>query len=145
MDATHVHLLLNHFPIIGTLIGAAVMLWGMIRHDKTIRAVAAVIVMAMAVMAIPVYLTGEPAEERVEHVSGVSEAMIEEHQEAAELAIVVMAVAGLSSLLALLLQYRSGSKIPFAIAFVLTLGAFAAMAWAGYNGGQIRHSELRQR
>lgn len=145
MDATHVHLLLNHFPIIGTLIGAAVMLWGMIRYDKTIRAVAAVIVMAMAVMAIPVYLTGEPAEERVEHVSGVSEAMIEEHQEAAELAIVVMAVAGLSSLLALLLQYRSGSKIPFAIAFVLTLGAFAAMAWAGYNGGQIRHSELRQR
>ena len=145
MDATHVHLLLNHFPIVGTLIGAAVMLWGIVRHDKTIRAVAAVIVMAMAVMAIPVYLTGEPAEERVEHIAGVSEAMIEEHQEAAELAIVVMAVAGLSSLIALLLQYRSGSKVPFAIAFALTLGAFAAMAWAGYYGGQIRHSELRQR
>lgn len=143
MDATHVHLLLNHFPILGTLIGAAVMLWGMVRHDKTIRAVAAVIVMAMAVMAIPVYLTGEPAEERVEHLAGVSEAMIEEHEEAAELAIAIMTVAGLASLLALLLQYRSGSKVPFAIAWLLTLGAVAAMAWVGYYGGQIRHSELR--
>lgn len=144
MDATHVHLLLNHFPIIGTLIGAAVMLWGIVRDDKSIRAVSAVIVVAMAVMAVPVYLTGEPAEERVEHLAGVSEAMIEEHEEAAGVAIVLLAVAGLASLAALLLQYRSGSKISFALAFVLTLGAFASMAWVGYYGGQIRHSELRQ-
>lgn len=144
MDATHVHLLLNHFPIIGTLIGAAVMLWGILRHDKSTKAVAAVIVLAMAVMIIPVYLTGEPAEERVEHLAGVSEAMIEEHEEAAEVAIVVMAMAGLASLVALLLQYRTASKVPFSLAFVFTSVAFVAMARVGYYGGQIRHLELRQ-
>lgn len=144
MEATHVHLLLNHFPIIGTLIGAAVMLWGMVRHDKSIKTVAAVIIVTMTCIAVPVYLTGEPAQKRVEHILGVSEAMIEEHKEAAEVAMVLLAVAGLASLAALLLQYRTGSKIPYVLAFILSVFAFAAMTWAGYYGGQIRHSELRQ-
>ena len=143
MDLTHLHLLLNHFPIIGTLIGGGVMLWGMARNQKTIQAVAAVIVMAMTLMAIPVYLTGEPAEERVENVPGISESALEEHEEAAELAIWVMAAAGIASLAALLLQYRNSSKVPFSTATLLTLLAFAAMARVGYLGGQIRHTELQ--
>ncbi|GAA4436936.1 hypothetical protein GCM10023188_30570 [Pontibacter saemangeumensis] len=142
MDLTHIHMLLNHFPIVGTLIGAGVMLWGMVRNQKTIKAVAAAIIIAMTVMAVPVYLTGEPAEERVENIPGISESAIEEHEEAAELAILVMAAAGIASLAALLLQYRSSSKVPFSIATLLTLLAFAAMARVGYLGGQIRHTEL---
>lgn len=142
MDLTHLHLLLNHFPIVGTLIGVSVMLWGMARNQKTIKAVAAVIIMAMTIMAIPVYLTGEPAEERVENIPGISESALEEHEEAAELAIWVMAAAGIASLAALLLQYRSSSKLPFTVATLLTLLAFAAMARVGYLGGQIRHTEL---
>jgi archaellum biogenesis protein FlaJ (TadC family) len=143
MDLTHIHMLLNHFPIIGTLIGAFVMLWGMMKNQKNIMAVAAVIIVSMAIMAVPVFLTGEPAEERVEHLPGVSESTIEEHEEAAELAIWVMAAAGVASLAALLLQYRSSSKAPFTIATLLTLLAFVAMARVGYLGGQIRHTELR--
>ena len=142
MDATHIHLLLNHFPIVGTLIGSGVMIWGLLKNRNSIKAVAAVIIISMALLAVPVYLTGEPAEERVEHLPGVSEAMIEEHEEAAEVAIWVMAAAGITSLLALLLQYRSTSRIPFAIATTVTLLAFAAMVRVGYYGGQIRHSEL---
>lgn len=143
MDLTHIHLLLNHFPIVGTLIGAGVMLWGMARNQKTIKAVAAVIIVAMTILAVPVYLTGEPAEERVENVTGISESAMEEHEEAAELAIWLMAAAGVASLAALLLQYRSSSSVPFALATVLTLLAFAAMARVGYLGGQIRHTELK--
>lgn len=143
MDSTHIHLLLNHFPIIGTLIGGGVMLWGMMLNQKNIKAVAAAIIIVMAILAVPVYLTGEPAQERVEHLPGVSEAMIEEHEEAAESAIWVLAVAGTASLAALLLQYRSTSRVPFGIATLFTLLAFAAMARVGYYGGQIRHSELR--
>jgi hypothetical protein len=143
MDSTHIHLLLNHFPIIGTLIGGSVMFWGMARNQKAIKAVAAVIIIAMTVMTIPVYLTGEPAEERVENIPGISESALKEHEEAAELAIWVMAAAGIASLAALLLQYRSSSIIPFSVATLLTLLAFAAMARVGYLGGQIRHTELR--
>ncbi|WP_276499466.1 hypothetical protein [Pontibacter litorisediminis] len=144
MDLTHIHLLLNHFPIVGTLIGGGVMLWGMARNQKTIKAVASAIIISMTILAIPVYLTGEPAEELVENVPGILESALEEHEEAAELAIWVMAAAGVASLAALLLQYRSSSKAPFGLATILTLLAFAAMARVGYLGGQIRHTELQR-
>ncbi len=143
MDLTHIHLLLNHFPIVGTLIGGMVMLWGMAKNQKNIQALAAVLVIAMALIAIPVYLTGEPAEERVEDLPGVSEPLIEEHEEAAGLAMWVLAAAGVASLAALVLRHRSSSRLPFTLAALLTLLAFAAMSRAGYYGGQIRHTELR--
>jgi predicted alpha/beta-hydrolase family hydrolase len=143
MDLTHLHLLLNHFPIVGTLIGGLLMLWGMAKNQKSIKNAAAVMVMAMTIIALPVYLTGEPAEERVEHLPGISETMVEEHEEAAELAIWVMAAAGVASLAALALRHKSTSKPAFTVATLITLLAFAAMARAGYFGGQIRHTELR--
>lgn len=119
------------------------MLWGMARNLKTTRAVAAAIIVAMTIMAVPVYWTGEPAEERLENFPGISETAVEEHEEAAEVAIRVMAAAGIASLAALLRQYRSSSSVPFGLATVLTLLAFAAMARVGYLGGQIRHTELK--
>ncbi|OKL38524.1 hypothetical protein [Pontibacter flavimaris] len=142
MDLTHIHLLLNHFPIVGTLIGGMVMLWGVAKKQKNIQNTAAAIVLAMALIAIPVFLTGEPAEERVEDLTGISEPMVEEHEEAAELAIWIMAAAGVASLAALALRHKSSSKPAFTLATLITLLAFAAMARAGYYGGQIRHSEL---
>ncbi len=144
MDLTHIHLLLNHFPIAGTLIGGGVMLWGMAQNQKTTREIAAAIIVAMTIMAVPVYWTGEPAEERLENIPGISETAVEEHEEAAELAIRVMAAAGIASLAALLRQYRSSSSVHFGLVTVLTLLAFAAMARVGYLGGQIRHTELQQ-
>lgn len=144
MDATHIHLLLNHFPIIGTLIGTAVMFWGLLRSQKTVKAVASVIIVAMTLMAVPVYLTGEPTEERVENLPGFSETYIEEHEDAAKTAMIAMVVAGIAALAALIMQYRSSSKIPFVVAMGLAILACATMALTGYYGGQIRHSELRQ-
>ena len=41
----------------------------------------------MAVLTIPVFLTGEETEESVEHLAGVSHDLIEEHEELAEKAI----------------------------------------------------------
>jgi uncharacterized membrane protein len=99
----------------------------------------------MAVCAIPVFLTGEPAEEMVEGLPGVSEALIEAHEEAAELAIWVMEALGLLSLLAFFIKFKTEStnKTVMGIAFALSLLTFGLMARTGYLGGQIRHTEIR--
>ena len=76
MDATHLHLLLNHFPIIGTLLGVGVMLYGYVTSSDQVKKVALWTWALMALIAIPVYLTGEPAEEAVEGLAGVSESLI---------------------------------------------------------------------
>ncbi len=145
MNATHIHLLLNHFPIIGTLIGSLVLLWGIIRKQQQTKSIAALILAGMALMAVPVFLTGEPAEESVEKLPGVSEQMIHLHEEAAEFAIWLMAVTGLVSLISLVLAWRKHKMTAplFVLTFVMSALCFAAMARTGYYGGQIRHTEIR--
>ncbi|HMQ90856.1 MAG TPA: hypothetical protein PKB07_24825 [Flavilitoribacter sp.] len=145
MNATHLHLVLNHFPIVGTLVGIGVIFYGYIRQSDETKRAALWIWVLMAAIAVPVFLTGEPAEESVEELAGVSEAMIHSHEEAAELAIWVMGVLGVVSLLGLLASRRpSGvSKSLFLVSALLSVIAFGVMARTGYLGGQIRHSEIR--
>lgn len=143
MNQTHIHLLLNHFPIIGTLIGSCLLLWGIIRKNDQIKSIAAFVLATMALIAIPVFLTGEPAEESVEHINGVSEQAISLHEEAAEIAIWLMGVTGIISLAALFMAWKKQKQANnvFLLAFVLSAVCFASMARTGYLGGQIRHTE----
>ena len=101
MDSTHVHLLLNHFPIVGTLIGSVLLFFGMYCKSSNIQKASLFILAIMAIIAIPVFLTGEPAEEAVEKLPGVLESIIKEHEEAAEKAFWVMMALGLIALIAL--------------------------------------------
>ncbi len=99
----------------------------------------------MALLAIPVFLTGEPAEESVEKLPGVLDSMIELHEEAANIAIWLMGLTGFLALIALFMKRRKCNlaKTTFFVVFILSVICFAAMARTGYYGGQIRHSELR--
>jgi uncharacterized membrane protein len=144
MNPTHIHLLLNHFPIIGTLIGSAILLYSIIKKQDTGKATGAFIIIIMAIIAIPVLLTGEPAEESVEHLSGISKTLIHDHEEASEKAFWLMEITGIFSLFALIL-YKIKSSFTakaFWIAFAFSVITFFMMAWAGNLGGKIRHPEI---
>jgi len=144
MNATHFHLLLNHFPIIGTLIGTIILVYGFITKELKIKILSAYVIAAMALVAVPVYLTGEPAEETVEHISGISETSIELHEEAAEFAIVMMSITGFLALISIVVSKIKPALI-LRVCYVLLLFStisFAAMARVGYLGGKIRHTEL---
>ncbi len=146
MDTTHLHLLLNHFPVIGSMIGSMLLLWGIVKKQDTIKNTAAFILIVMTLIAVPVFLTGEPAEESVEKLPGVSENMISLHEQAATLAIWMMAVTGLAAVVAMIFQWQKrelAGKL-FIGLFILSALSFAAMARTGYYGGQIRHSEIRK-
>jgi uncharacterized membrane protein YjdF len=144
MNPTHIHLLLNHFPIIGTLISSAILLYSIIKKQDTGKITGAFIIVVMALIAIPVLLTGEPAEESVEHLSGISKALIHDHEEASEKAFWLMELTGVFSLLAIVL-YKIKSAFTskaFLVAFAFSAITFFAMAWAGNLGGKIRHPEI---
>ena len=145
MNAVHMHLLLNHFPVIGTLLGGAVLLWGTLKQQVPVQKTGAFLLLLMAIVAIPVYLTGEPAEDAVENLPGLSENMVELHEEAAGLAMVIMELTGIAAAWALWLSWKNAAKgrSVFWVAAVLSLFSFAAMARTGYYGGKIRHTEIR--
>ena len=146
MNPTHIHLILTHFPIIGTMIGAGILIYGMYKKNLPIQQVALGIFIIMAILTIPVYLSGEEAEETVEHLADVSEKIIHNHEELAEKAIFVIGLLGFASSFFFYNKKKqfipSGLLIKFILALsIITSGLFALV---GNYGGQIRHSEIRK-
>ncbi len=118
---------------------------GQFSNNNTTKKVALVIFILMAILTIPVFLTGEEAEESVEHLAGISENLIEDHEELAEKAIWLMGFLGAFSLVGLISMVRklSFAKTVTLITLLISLATFGVFAKVGNLGGQIRHSEIR--
>jgi len=145
MTGAHLHLLLNHFPIIGLLIGVGVLAYGLFKKNNLINTIGLSIIMLMAIIAVPAYLTGEEAEEAVEHIKGVTDEAIHEHEELAEKAILLMSVLGilaLTSLYAIKKELAFAKKVTL-ITFIVSILTFGLFAKVGNLGGEIRHTELQ--
>ena len=84
MDSVHIHLILNHVPILLTILSIPIVIWGYYRSNKSILRLGLLGFVIAGLTIIPVFLTGETAHERVEDIQGVSERYMEEHEEAAE-------------------------------------------------------------
>ena len=81
MTLVHLHLVLNHVPVVGTFVGIALLLVALARRSRELTLASFGVFVASAAVTVPVYLTGEPAEDRVERLAGVSGAVIERHEE----------------------------------------------------------------
>jgi hypothetical protein len=145
MDLLHLHLLLNHVPVIGTFFGIALLLAALVRRSRELVVASLALFVLNAAVAVPVYLTGEPAEDRVEKLPGVSAAVIERHEEAAAVGFGAVAVLGAVSLVGLALAARNKpvSRGLMAVPLVLAVVAAGLMAWTANLGGQVRHTEIR--
>ena len=145
MDQVYVHLLLNHVPVIGGVGSLLILLGGMVRRSREVTAVGLMAMIVAALFAIPVYLTGEPAEERIEHLPGVDRKLIHEHEEAAEVAFTAMEIAGGVALLTLVMWRVRRQPFAPGVAVSLLAGIIAVVliARAAKAGGEIRHPEIR--
>ena len=146
MDLTHLHLMLNHLPVVGVIFGFLILLWGFLRGYEEVKNVGLVILIFTAAAAVPVYLTGEPAEEAVENLPGVAEQIIEIHESSALLSLILAIVTGAGALAALILKQLSFVAIARFSGIAVLLLSFvtgAFMARTANLGGQIRHTEIR--
>lgn len=145
MNLAHLHLILNHAPVLGTAFGLGLLLYGVWRRSDELKKAALGVLVIVSLLAIPAYLTGEPAEEVVEALPGDAKAIIERHEDAAVYAFSGILVVGAAALTGLIV-FRRGREIPNSFSWGL-LGASAIvgglMAWTASLGGEIRHSEIR--
>jgi hypothetical protein len=145
LNPAHLHLMLNHVPVFGALFAALLIGWGLLRRSEDVLRLGLALGLVVGIATWGVQLTGEPAEEVVEHLAGVSRRTIHAHEEASEWATYVIAAAGLVSLLALLLvrrRHRAARGLSL-LALVVSLVGFAAVSRAALLGGEIRHPEAR--
>jgi hypothetical protein len=78
--------------------GLALLGWALLRKSEELKKKSLGFFIIIALLAIPAYLTGEPAEELVGNLPGVSKASIEQHEEAAQVAFAGVLIVGAAAL-----------------------------------------------
>ncbi len=145
MDQVHVHLLITHLPIFGSVLAGLVLAYAIFAKSEQTKIAAYGLLAISAVGALIAYLTGEGAEEAVEGLPGVMESIIEQHEDFAVFALIGLLVTGAAAILGIVLTLRKSSLSGTLAMVVLLLSAvsFGLVARTGYLGGQIRHTEIR--
>ncbi len=144
-DPTHLHLLLNHFPTIGFMIGLALFVVSIIANSDDLKRASLVIFAGIALIAIPTYVTGNAAQSRIADLPEVSQTLIETHEGLAFLALVLIELTGAVSWVALW-KHRRTRRVQPATAGLILLLALVTMGVSARTaniGGEIRHSEIQ--
>jgi uncharacterized membrane protein len=155
MNLAHLHLLINHFPTIGFIVGLGIFVFALIGKSDELKRASLVIFVGIALMTIPTYMSGSAAQEMICMVPqkspnapcadpGVSRAVIETHRDAALLALVFMEITGAAAWLGLWKFRRSSRPSNPALLAVLLLSivTLALVSNAANLGGPIRHPEI---
>lgn len=144
MNQTHIHLVMSHLPIFGSVLGGLVLAYGLWAKSNPTKISAYYLFVISAIGAAITYLTGEAAEETVENIQGIGKDMIEQHEEFAGVALVSLIILGVASLGGLFLTVKNSplAKPGAVVVLFMALISFGLVARTGYLGGQIRHTEI---
>ena len=144
MNSAHWHLLLNHFPILGTYFSTLLLIVGILLKNKTVKNTALGFFILTSLLAIPVLLTGEGAEDILDSIGLKNEYFISQHERLAQIAFWLSVSIGVLSIGALIGQ-RTINQTKIFTFIILTAGLLNSvlMTAAGIAGGEIRHTEIR--
>ncbi len=146
MNLAHLHLLLNHFPIIGTIVALGLFIVSFLGKNDDLKRSSLIIFAAIALLTLPAFFSGIGAQRAVRKDPLVSTAVIDRHEGAAMLALFFMLITGALALIELWKRRRivtekpwSGTLLAILLFSLITAGL---MARVGTTGGDIRHPEI---
>ena len=145
MNGAHLHLIVNHFPIMGLFFGFGIVFTGLVLKNKSVINTGYVLFVIAAIFAMFSMATGEGAEELVEDMPNIGHHIVHEHEEMAEKLAIILYALGLVSIAGFYLNIKQNTKgrLVTIIALVIAIiGLFFAVN-TGTTGGEIRHTEIR--
>lgn len=146
MNDAHLHLVVNHFPIIGNFFGIGILIAGMFLKNDSVKNTAYILFVIASIFGALSIATGEGAEEIVEDFPNIGKAIIHDHEELAEKFILVLYATGvfaLISLLAIIKKFRLAKIFSFITLVLALISGFLSIK-VGTSGGEIRHTEIRE-
>jgi uncharacterized membrane protein len=145
VNVPHLHLLMNHIPTVGTVIGLGLFLLSFVRRSEQLKHASLEVFFLIALASLPVYLTGLAAQAAITGGAGVSDAAIAAHHDRAMLAFTFVEITGFVAWLALWQFRRLARPAAWTTPAFLLLGimTLALMADAASVGGEIRHPEIK--
>ena len=146
MNDAHLHMIVNHFPIIGTIFGLGILIAGLFFKNNVLKNTAYVLFIIAAIFGLLAMNTGEGAEEIVEDFPNIGKQIIHEHEEIAEKLAIILYVLGGLSIIGLYLNVKNHTKANI-LSYLATVTAIVAVVFAvktGTTGGEVRHTEIRE-
>ena len=146
MNDAHLHLIVNHFPIVGITIGLLVLIVGYLIKNEQVKATSLGIFIFSALAAIAANYTGDGAEEIVEKIPGITKSLIHDHEEYAEQFFTLSLILGGAALITLFLQIKKLglAKYGYILVAILAISSLVSANYVGVSGGEIRHTEIRE-
>lgn len=142
MSWPYLHTLVNHFPIVLTVIGAlAVLVAAMVPRRGTWVYALSTLVLA-GVTVYPAWMSGHRAAHAVRDAWYIQRGSIPSHSQAADITLWVVGVVGLIALLALVTMLRTREAFSPARALRVLVGigalvSICSVSYTGYLGGKI--------
>lgn len=144
MNYAHLHLLLNHVPIIGSIVGLGLFLISFFGKNEDLRRASYIIFAAVALLTIPAFLSGFGAEQMIKG-PGVSDALISRHEGSALLSLWFMELTGALALIGIWQSQTNARPSRGNVSAVLLFSILTVVliGRTGNTGGDIRHPEVR--
>ena len=147
MNLAHLHLILNHIPIIGTIIGLGLLIVSLVGNTDDLKRASLMVFAGVALLALPTFFSGVGAQGAIRKDAAVPASLIERHEGAAILALFFMEVTGALALVGLWRRDRLFTGKPgssnLAVILCFSIVTAGLMARVGATGGDIRHPEIR--
>lgn len=145
MNWTHLHLALNHLPVLGVPFVVLLLAWGWVFRQREVVRVAVLWMALLSVVAIAVKFTGDFAVDVDPKRLSEARVYVDRHEESADQATTAVFLLGLAAAVALYLG-RGERVLPawmLAVLVALGTGTSGLYARSANLGGQINHPELR--
>lgn len=110
MDSTHLHLLVNHLPIFGSLLGGLVLAYGIWAKSDDTKIAAYGVLIISAIGAFIAHSTGDAAADFVEKLPGFAKEAIKAHDESSGLAMLSLIVLGVLSIVGIISIIRKSER-----------------------------------
>lgn len=146
MNEIHLHLLTNHLPIVGVLIATVVLIAGIALQKNDVISTGVYTLLFSGIAAYLAHVTGEKAEHIAENIPGITESLIEHHEEASQPFFIVMLITAAIAIACIFLKNRNKKLYAYGTYGLAILGMTSIFLsyQAGKSGGEIRHEEIRE-
>ncbi|HEY2375557.1 MAG TPA: hypothetical protein VGH98_06240 [Gemmatimonadaceae bacterium] len=148
MNWPYIHILINHFPIILTVVGSAVLALALIVRQRAVWLYAVATLTLAGLSIYPVYFAGDQASDALRNTWYVVRSMVDAHDAAAGWALGCVLVMGAASAYTWwrMLRRETMGLPPVwlrVVVAVLALFGLSTVARTAYLGGEIIHDSPR--
>jgi hypothetical protein len=167
LTPAHLHLLVNHLPVEGSIFATLLLIYAMIRNNAELKRTSLILLVIVGVTAFVADTTGGGAARVVRKIPGTERAAISEHAKAADFAKIMSGITALVALGGLIAAWSRKERVQVVstngnetiardyvryhkaphtavvvLCLLLSLVSVSVLARVAYLGGKIRHPEI---